>query len=197
MFMPLDLLLRLLSNLITIALLGGGAYIFYQWYEGELVSARWLYLSIGLLLWSFLGFLPILLLHRPGRDEPKLIRSDRVQRLTRPDGSEIQVEFYGSQGTPTLILTHGWGPDSTVWYYTKKQLTDQFHVIVWDLPGLGKSKKPQNRDYSLEKYAHDLEAVLAEVEDQPVILLGHIMGAMILLIFCRLFPNNSSRKSLA
>lgn len=73
MLMPLDLLLRLLSNLITIALLGGGAYIFYQWYEGELVSARWLYLSIGLLLWSFLGFLPILLLHRPGRDEPDTV----------------------------------------------------------------------------------------------------------------------------
>lgn len=105
--MPLDFLFRLLSNLVTIALLGGGAYIFYQWYEGELVSARWLYLSIGLLLWSFLGFLPILLLHRPGRDEPKPMRSDRVQRLIRPDGSEIQVEFYGSEQAPTLILTHG------------------------------------------------------------------------------------------
>ncbi|WP_181280688.1 hypothetical protein [Aphanothece hegewaldii] len=102
--MPLDFLFRLLSNLITIALLGGGAYIYYQWYEGVLVSDRWLYLSIGLLLWSFFGFLPILLLHRSGRDEPKPMRSNQVQRLTRPDGSEIQVEFYGSQLAPTLLL---------------------------------------------------------------------------------------------
>lgn len=188
MFMPFDFLLRLLSSLVTIALLGGGVYILYQWYEGELISNYWLYLSIGLLLWSFLGFLPILLLHRPGRDEPKPLRSDRVERLSRPDGSEIQVEFYGPSSGPTLILTHGWGPDSTVWYYAKKQLTDQFRVIVWDLPGLGKSKKPGNRDYSLKKYAQDLEAVMALVEDQPVILLGHSMGAMILLTFCRLFP---------
>ncbi|MBE9156266.1 alpha/beta hydrolase [Nodosilinea sp. LEGE 06152] len=186
--MPLDFLLRLLSNLATVALVGGGPYLLYRWYEGDLVSDRWLYLGIGLLLWSFLGFLPILLLHRPGRDEPTPLRSDRVQRLVRPDGSEIQVEFYGPDRAPTLILTHGWGPDSTVWYYAKKQLTDQFRVIVWDLPGLGKSPKPNNRDYSLEKYARDLEAVLALVNDQPAILVGHSMGSMILLTFCRLFP---------
>ena len=174
---------------MTIPILGGGAYILYQWYEGELVSDRWLFLGTGLLLWSFLGFLPSLLLRRPGQDEPKPNRSSRVHRLTRPDGSEIQVEFYGPDLAPTLILTHGWGPDSTAWYYAKKQLTDQFRVIVWDLPGLGKSKKPKNRDYSLEKYAHDLEAVIA-LAGQPVILVGHSMGAMILLTFCRLFPEH-------
>lgn len=194
MFMPLDFLLRWLSGLLTIAFLGSAGYILYQWYEGELVSDRWLILSVVMLLWSFLGFLPILLLHRSGQDEPKPIRSNRVQRLVRPDGSEIHVEFYGSDQAPTLILTHGWGPDSLVWYYAKKQLTDQFRVVVWDLPGLGKSKKPQNRDYSLEKYARDLETVLNLVSDQPVVLLGHSMGGMILLTFCRLFPQHLKRR---
>lgn len=194
MLMPLDFLLRWLSGLLTIALLGGAAYILYQWYEGELVSDRWLVLGAVLLLWSCLGFLLILLFRRPSRDEPKPIRSDRVQRLARPDGSEIQVEFYGSNDAPTIILTHGWGPDSTVWYYAKQQLTDQFRVIVWDLPGLGKSQKPKNRDYSLEKYARDLEAVLSVAGNQPVVLLGHSMGGMILLTFCRLFPEHLGRR---
>jgi pimeloyl-ACP methyl ester carboxylesterase len=194
MFMPLDFVLRLLSNLAAVAIMGGGAYILYEWYEGELVSDRWLYLGIGLALWSFLGFLPILLLHRSGRDEPKLSRSKRFERLPRPDGSEIHVEFYGSDHAPTLILTHGWGPDSTVWYYAKKQLTDQFRVIVWDLPGLGKSKKPKNQDYSVEKYAYDLEAVLSLAGNQPVFLLGHSMGSMISLTFCRLFPEHLNNR---
>ena len=194
MFMPLDFLLRLLSNLVTIAILGSGVYILYQWYEGELISDRWLFLGVGLLLWSFLGFLPIFLLRRPGRDEPKPIRSDRVQRLIRPDGSEIHVEFYGLDSNPTIILTHGWGPDSTVWYYAKKQLTDRFRVIVWDLPGLGKSKKPKNRNYSLEKFAQDLQAVLSIAGEEPVILLGHSMGAMMLLTFCRLFPEQLGQR---
>lgn len=186
--MPLDFWLRSLAGLLTVALLSGSAYILHQWYEGELVSDRWLYLGIGLLLWSFLGFLPTLLLRRPGKDEPKPYRSKQVQRLSRSDGSEIHVEFYGADHAPPLILTHGWGPDSTVWYYAKKQLAQKFRVIVWDLPGLGKSKQPKNRDYSLEKYARDLDAVLTLAGDQPAILLGHSMGAMILLTFCRLFP---------
>jgi pimeloyl-ACP methyl ester carboxylesterase len=202
MFMPLDFLMRLLASGLTVALLGSGAYILYQWHEGELISDRWLWLGVGLLLWSFLGFLPILLLRRAGRDEPKPLRSSRVQRLTRPDGSELHVEFYdpdpsaktASRPAPTLILTHGWGPDSTVWYYVKKQLTDQFRVIVWDLPGLGKSKKPRNRDYSLEKFAHDLNAVVTAAGDQPVVLLGHSLGAMTLLTFCRLFPEQVEQR---
>lgn len=188
MLMPLDFLLRWLSGLLTIALLGGAGYILYQWYEGELVSNAWLLLGIGGMLWSFLGFLPILLFRRPGADEPKPFRSHRVQRLIRPDGSQFDVEFYGLDDAPTIILTHGWGPDSTIWYYVKKQLCDRFCIVVWDLPGLGKSKKPQNRDYSLEKYACDLEAVVSLVADRPVMLLGHSMGGMILQTFCRLFP---------
>lgn len=193
MLMPLDFLLRWLSGLLTIALLGGAGYILYQWYEGELVSNAWLLLGAGGMLWSLLGFMPILLFHRPGEDEPKPHRSNRVQRLARPDGSEINVEFYGLDDAPTIILTHGWGPDSTVWYYVKKQLCDRFCVVVWDLPGLGKSQKPKNQDYSLEKYARDLEAVLSLVR-QPAILLGHSMGGMILLTFCRLFPEHLQQR---
>lgn len=194
MIMPLDFLLRWLSGLLTVAWLGGAGYILYRWHEGELVSDHWLILGAVMLLWSFLGFLPILLFRRSGRDEPKPIRSNQTQRLARPDGSEIHVEFYGDDQAPTIILTHGWGPDSLIWYYAKKQLTDQFRVIVWDLPGLGKSKKPKNRDYSLEKYARDLEAVLDLAGDQPVLLLGHSMGGMILLTFCRLFPEQLKRR---
>lgn len=194
MFMPFDFLLRWLTSFLTIALLGGAGYILYQWYAGELVSDRWFVLGAIIGLWSFLGFLPLLLLRRAGQDEPKPLRSERSQRIIRPDGSELHVEFYGPDNAPTLIFTHGWGPDSTVWYYAKKQLSDQFRIIVWDLPGLGKSKKPKNRDYSVEKYARDLEAVLQVAGDQPAVLLGHSMGGMILLTFCRLFPEHLGQR---
>jgi pimeloyl-ACP methyl ester carboxylesterase len=59
---------------------------------------------------------------------------------------------------------------------------------------LGKSTKPKNRDYSIEKYARDLEAVLSLV-GKPSILLGHSMGGMILLTFCRLFPEQLGQQA--
>lgn len=189
-FMPLNFLIMWSFGLLSMALLGGGIYTLYQWYEGELVGMSYLLSGIALVLWSFAGrFFSVALFRRPGNDEPKSMRTGTVQRVTRPDGSVLQVEFYGPVDGQPLILVHGWGPNSTVWYYAKRQLSDRFRVIVWDLPGLGKSKPPKNNDYSLEKFARDLEAVLKLV-DKPAILLGHSLGGMSILTFCRLFPEH-------
>ncbi|MBD1808191.1 alpha/beta hydrolase [Microcoleus sp. FACHB-SPT15] len=188
-FMPLNFLMMWLMGLLSLSILSGGIYILYEWYEGELVGRHYLIAGLVMVLWSFAGrFISLPLLRRKGVDEPKRIRSGTVQRIPRPDGSVLQVEFYGPEDGQPIILSHGWGPNSTVWYYAKRQLCDRFRVIVWDLPGLGKSSKPKNKDYSLEKYARDLEAVVAIAGDKPVILLGHSMGGMIILTFCRLFP---------
>ncbi|MHC5855206.1 alpha/beta fold hydrolase [Nostoc sp.] len=187
--MPHNFLLIWLVQLLSIAVIGGGGYILYEWYERELVGTSYLIAGLIMVLWTFGGrFISLPLVRRPGADEPKFMRSKTVQCLPRPDGSVLQVEFFGPEDGQPIILSHGWGPNSTVWYYAKRQLSDRFRVIVWDLPGLGKSAKPKNNDHSIEKYARDLEAVVAIAGDKPVILLGHSMGGMINLTFCRLFP---------
>lgn len=189
LFMPLNFLLMWLVGLLSLGLLGSGFYILYEWYIGELVGEVYLFAGAAIVLWSLAGHLPLLLLlKRSGRDEPKPLRNGTVQRIPRPDGSVIQVEFYGPEEGQPIILTHGWGPDSTVWYYAKRQLGQQFRLILWDLPGLGKSTAPKNQDYSLEKYARDLEAIVRIAGNKPVTLLGHSIGGMIVLTFCRLFP---------
>jgi pimeloyl-ACP methyl ester carboxylesterase len=188
-FMPHNFLFIWLVQLLSVGVLGGGIYILYEWYQGELVGTSYLVAGVAMVLWTFGGRLISLpLLRRPGTDEPKFMRSNTVQRLPRPDGSVLQVEFFGPEDGQPIILSHGWGPNSTVWYYAKRQLSNRFRVIVWDLPGLGKSTKPHNNDLSVEKYARDLEAVVSIAGNKPVILLGHSMGGMINLTFCRLFP---------
>ncbi|NMG11916.1 alpha/beta hydrolase [Brasilonema sp. UFV-L1] len=191
LFMPHNFLLVWLVQLLSVGVLGGGIYILYEWYEQELVGMSYLVIGLAMVLWSFIGrFISLPLLRRPGSEEPKFTRSKTVERLRRPDGSILQVEFYGPEDGQPIIMSHGWGPNSTVWYYAKRQLSDSFRVIVWDLPGLGKSSSSKNKDYSLEKYARDLEAIIAITGDKPVILLGHSMGGMIILTFCRLFPQH-------
>lgn len=188
-FMPLNIPLIWLVGLLSTGILGGGIYILYEWYEGELEGMSYLLGGLAMVLWSFGGrFISLPLLRRPGNDEPKRMRSETVKRVPRPDGSVLQVEFYGPEDGQPIILSHGWGPNSNVWYYAKRQLSKHFRVIVWDMPGLGKSTRPNNKDYSVEKFARDLEAVLAIAGDKPAILLGHSMGGMVALTFCRLFP---------
>ena len=188
-FMPFNFLFLWLVGLLSIGVLGGGIYIVYEYYIGALVGISYLVSGVLMVLWSVGGRLISLpLFRRPGADEPKPTRTGTVQRVERPDGTILQVEFYGPEDGQPIILSHGWGPNSMVWYYAKRQLSDRFRVIVWDLPGLGKSTRPKNSDYSLEKFARDLEAVIAIAGNKPVILLGHSIGGMISLTFSRLFP---------
>jgi pimeloyl-ACP methyl ester carboxylesterase len=112
-----------------------------------------------------------------------------VVRLPRPDGAELYVETYGPPEALPLIFTHGAGANSTSWYYAKHSLADRFRVIVWDFPGVGRSRGPRTGDYQLERHAQDLRAVLDLAGERPAVLIGHSMGGMVIQTFCRLFPD--------
>ena len=55
--------------------------------------------------------------------------------------------------------------------------------------GLGKVEPSNDPRLQSRDLARDLEAVLALAGDKPAILLGHSIGGMITLTFCRLFPS--------
>jgi len=111
-----------------------------------------------------------------------------------PDGTALHLEIYGSPNAPTLLLTHGWGVTSAEWYYLIQEVGARFRLVVWDLPGLGRSSRPATTDYSLDTMARDLDAILTFLGPGPLILLGHSIGGMIMLTLCRLFPATLSRR---
>lgn len=156
-----------------------------------------LLIAIGLLVWAIAGVLVVrgilgLFIKTgtpPGESPaPEHQRPSVESRLGRPDRSELHVESHGPEGAPAIILTHGWGLNRTEWTYLQRELAGRFRLITWDLPGLGRSTRPASRDYSLDNLARDLEAVLGLTAGQPAVLLGHSIGGMITLTFCKLFP---------
>ncbi len=186
---PLSPLIILLSGIFSTVVIGYGSYYVIGWFNGTTVLTSLLLVSIGMLVFSLLGrYFILLLLARPGKNEPTEARSREVQRIRQEDGTEIHVEFYGPADGQPVIFTHGWNASSTHWYYVKEALADEFRLILWDIPGTGKSGKVPNGDYSMEKLATSLTAVLDLVKTKPAIIFGHSMGGMILLTFCRLFP---------
>jgi pimeloyl-ACP methyl ester carboxylesterase len=112
-----------------------------------------------------------------------------VHHLKRPDGSELEISISGRVDSQPMIFIHGWGLDKNEWCYAQKELSGHFKLIAWDLPGLGGSTRPKDRDWSLEKLAGHLDAIISFAgNNKPVILVGHSIGVMICLTFCRLFP---------
>ena len=140
------------------------------------------------------GWPLILLTGRPRLTEDSPREADRVKEVKRPDGSRLHVECYGVNEGPTLVFTHGWSLDRTAWNYARDALTGKYRVVVWDLPGLGRSHGPANGDYRLEKMAADLEAVVQIAGKGPIILVGHSIGGMIIQTYCRLYPKQLGRR---
>jgi pimeloyl-ACP methyl ester carboxylesterase len=186
--MPLILLARLLMSVLSLALLAGGGYLLWSWWDGDWIvggdglahRARddWrLWVATALLAWSFLGRMLVLpLISRPDKDPTRALRFEG-RTLSSPTGNQLYVEIHGPDGGPTVVLTHGWGLDSTIWFYLRRRLASQFRVVTWDLPGLGKSKAGRGRDIDLSHFAQDLKAIVESV-DGPVVLVGHSIGGM-------------------
>jgi len=187
--LPFGPFIGLLLGLLSAAIFGVGLWWVIGWFLGT-ITIGFFIAGIVMLAFTFLGrYLILLFMGRFGKDDPKMARSSETQRLKRPDGTEIHVEFFGPPNAQPIILTHGIGANSTDWYYAKRQLADRFRLILWDVTGVGKSGRSATGDYSLDKMASDLEGVLM-LAQKPAILIGHSMGGMITLNFCKLFPQH-------
>ncbi len=150
--------------------------------------------------WARLALLGLLLtgrwwvrLLRPRHpDEPKPLTPDRRGTAVGKAGARLEWEQFGPDDAPVLLLTHGWSLTHDTWYYQKRALAGEFRVVVWDMPGTGRSAAPGDGDYSLDAVTEDLavifDAVGAERHPRGCILAGHSVGAMILPRFAARFP---------
>jgi pimeloyl-ACP methyl ester carboxylesterase len=197
--MPLIVFARLALSLASLAILGAAGYLLWSWHEGYWVLNAYgvghqlhepwrLWTAAALLAWSLLGrFLVTPLLAKPDKDRTRAERGDH-QMISSPTGSTLYVEVHGPRDAPPVILTHGWGLDSTIWYYLRRHLSRRFRVIVWDLPGLGRSRAAGGRAVDLSHFALDLKALLSLTEGKPAVLVGHSIGGMTIQTLVRDHP---------
>lgn len=192
----LQLLVRLFT-LVSLAILAAGIWLVADYgvraAGGGPAPAELLGWGLGLLAWSFLGgAVARFALGRPG-DLHGAYEPGPGRLIEAPDGARLWVESHGDPHAPALILTHDRGLDSTVWREAKRELSRRHRVIVWDLPGCGRSAPAPDGAVSLERMAGELEAVLA-MANGPALLVGHGLGAMVVQSFCRLRPEAMGTK---
>ncbi|WP_330743396.1 alpha/beta fold hydrolase [Chryseobacterium sp. CP-77] len=95
------------------------------------------------------------------------------------DGQKIHYKESGN-GNPALIFIHGWLGNTEWWESQKEYFKDQYHIVLMDLAGHGKSDASR-QEWTSERYADDIKSVADAVNTQEIILVGHSMsGAYVL-----------------
>lgn len=95
------------------------------------------------------------------------------------------------RGVTTLILSHGFGCDQSMWKFLLPHLVTRFRVVTYDLVGAGQSDLSAydpEKYASLWGYAADLVEIIQEYATGPVIVVGHSVSAMIGVLAQALCP---------
>ncbi|MGY3337488.1 NAD(P)-dependent dehydrogenase (short-subunit alcohol dehydrogenase family)/pimeloyl-ACP methyl ester carboxylesterase [Streptomyces filamentosus] len=103
------------------------------------------------------------------------------ERRVRTGGIELCVAELGDADRPTVLLVHGYPDSKEVWSEVAVRLAEEFHVVLYDVRGHGRSTAPAplRGGFTLEKLTDDFLAVADAVSpDRPVHLVGHDWGSV-------------------
>ena len=106
-------------------------------------------------------------------------------RLADP-GQPLHAPPLAGSGLP-VILIHGFAEDGTIWDQQVVSLKKDYRLIVPDLPGSGRSS-PLPGDITVEQLAGSIKAILDAESIRQCIMIGHSMGAYIILAFAEKYP---------
>lgn len=88
---------------------------------------------------------------------------------------------------PDLVLLHGFTESTAIWSEFALQLSNEFRVIMVDLPGHGQSGMI-DQVHSMELMADVVNAVLKHLKVESCVMVGHSMGGYVALAFTRKYP---------
>lgn len=102
------------------------------------------------------------------------------------------VRTFGDSSKDAIVFVHGLGEEaSSIWIETAKKLQDNYYILIFDLPGFGKSDK-SNKLYSPTNYAKFIFNITNHFINRPFHLVGHSMGASISLKYASMYANVKS-----
>ncbi len=113
------------------------------------------------------------------------------EHYIRVNGLNLRYQTRGSSG-PVLVLLHGIGRSLEDWECSLGPLSQSYRVYALDLPGFGRSDKPES-DYSFAYFARVLEGFLDALSLEQVTLLGNSLGGGVALEFAFAHPERVSR----
>ncbi len=116
--------------------------------------------------------------------------SDLKERDTDISIGEI-VYFENSQvdKKPSVLLVHGFGANKENWLRFSRSFKENYHVVIVDLPGHGKSVNSFDLNYSLENQVAWLHEFTQNIGLKSFHLAGNSMGGAISALYAVNYPD--------
>jgi pimeloyl-ACP methyl ester carboxylesterase len=132
-----------------------------------------------------------------GRDDPErgcsfADSAGESLYVTTPDGRQVHASVSG-EGPDAVFCVHGWCCHGDFFHY-QRELAVGRKVVTVDLRGHGRSDPETEFEYSVDKFAEDLRAVVDAVNPRRFVLMGHSMGGFTSFTFHRLFAGEYGRR---
>lgn len=96
------------------------------------------------------------------------------------------LNYFKSGKGKALVLVHGFTESSAIYMDFEKNLSEEFLLIIPDLPGHGKSQLPQNLDMDL--MGDYINQILEAENIKECVIVGHSMGGYAALNFAEKYP---------
>ena len=107
---------------------------------------------------------------------------------TTLDGLEINYVKEGN-GEKTLLFVHGLSSNSDAWSKNIADLKNDYTCIALDLPGYGKSSKP-DADYTASYFADIVHQFIKKLALKNIVLIGHSMGGQASVKLATTYPSD-------
>jgi len=110
------------------------------------------------------------------------------KKMTLPDGDVSYLEWEAD--APLLHFTHATGFNAETYRALLTPLQGRFRVAAADMRGHGFTTLPATPgpQAAWANFAHDLEAILGQLDAAPAYLAGHSMGAIVSMMVAAQFP---------
>ncbi len=83
----------------------------------------------------------------------------------------------------TVLMVHGFGGNKDNWVLLSDKMTDDFRIIIVDLPGHGESVSDPALSYTIENQARWLNEFMDSLSIKKAHIMGNSMGGAIGLVF--------------
>ena len=117
------------------------------------------------------------LYQRPMSPWPELERYARSVSLPQ-NGLTVHVYDAGAGTATSMLLMHGLGDEADTWRHVITPLSADRRVVALDLPGFGRSDKPE-RPYTIPFFQNVVLELLDTLSIQRAVLMGHSLGAVL------------------